>query len=550
MSHARLAMAALMGAVLVAAVAGPLALAQTGSTKPTATTDKIGSLELAALIDRRLEEQWAKLGVQPVAPADDATFYRRVHLDLAGKIPTVTDIQDFLDDDRPDKKTIWIDKILETLSLADHLTDIYRAIILPHTDDQQTAFVMGGFDAWLRKRFKEGAGYDKMVREMLTTPGGQNMGFNPNAMNDPTPVAFYVANENKPENLAGATARVFLGVKIECAQCHKHPFAAWTQEQFWQFAAFFSRLSNNNAAILQNPPTPKETTKAPPLEPDIEIPKTTTRVKAQFIDGTKPASWNAGDDPVKVLADWVTSPKNPYFSRVAVNSVWQYFFGYGLVDPVDDFGPHNLPSHPELLDEMAEQFVQNGYDVKYLVRAIVNSKAYQLASSPIGKKQEEDGEQQRLFNRMPLRALSGEQLFDSLAEVMEYKVDRSRQPIPGLSLTMRDEFLSKFGNPENKRVDTHASILQALHLMNGRFMSQVTSLTKNKTLESMAASKVPASNRVVTLFRVALSRMPTQSELERFTRYIETGGPSGNRDEAMADVLWVLLNSVEFSINR
>src|SRR5262249_43756665 len=245
-----------------------------------------------------------------------------------------------------------------------------------------------------------------------------------------SPAAFFAANENKPENLAGSTARMFLGVKIECAQCHKHPFASWTRQQFWEFAAFWTNLPNGAAQPVEvdEDGNPRPIKQLPPsTEPQIQIPKTDQIVKAKYLDGRSP-QWKQGMDARKVLADWIVSPENPYFARVAVNQVWYYFFGAGLVDPIDDFGKHNPASHPDLLDELADQFAKNGYDLKYLMRAIVNSRAYQLSSEPlpVAKKQQDDEpDGPRLFARMHLRALSGEQLFDSLAEVMEYKVDKT-----------------------------------------------------------------------------------------------------------------------------
>lgn len=550
MSHPRLAIVLCsLGALLALSLAVPQDIVQANETKPPAVVAKLTQAELSALIDRRLQEKWARENIQPVSSCDDGTFFRRANLDLAGKIPTVLDIRDFIDDDRPDKRAIWIDKILDGPAFGEHFANIFRAIILPQVEDQQTAFLVGGFENWLRKKLKDGASYDKMVHELLIGGKNANRGFD--GTNTPTPAAFYAANEYKPENLAGSTARLFLGVKIECAQCHKHPFASWTRNQFWEFAAFFSRL-NLNGNVPQPQPKGGKMAQAPPLplEPEIQIPKTDEKVTAHFLDGTKP-EWKQGMDPVTVLADWLVSPKNPYFAKVTANRVWEYFMGVGLVDPVDDFGPHNPASHPELLDELATQFTLSGYDIKHLARAIVNSKAYQLSSSPLTQKgPDDDSDPNRLFARMALRALTGEQLFESLAEVMEYPVDKARQPFPGMATNMRDEFLAKFANAENRRVNTNTSILQALHLMNGRFMSSATSLEKNKTLATIAQSQVPSARRVESLFLVALSRLPTQNELERFTRYLDSGGPAHDPNRALADVLWVLLNSSEFAINH
>jgi hypothetical protein len=540
-----------------------LPAAQPDPVKKGNAKGKLSASALAKRIDKHISERWQKEGVKPVEPADDATFFRRVHLDLAGKIPSVLDISDFLDDDRADKRAIWIDQIIDGENFADHFASVYRHMMLGGSqENEQTIFFIGPFENWVRKKFKENTPYNKMVHELLTSnpQGNPNFGGPGGDLNNASPAAFFAVNENKAENLAGATARVFLGVKIECAQCHKHPFADWTQTQFWEFAAFFVNVNQNFGPQPVPVPDSKDGPPQPPQPnnpsdgPQIQIPKKDPPqfVKAKFLDGKTP-KWQGGQDPRRVLADWITAPENPYFARMAVNFAWTYFFGVGLVDPVDDFGKHNPASHPELLDELADQFARNGYDLKYLMKAIVNSKIYQLSSAPLNMKGKSDDDPEdltRLYARMPLRALSGEQLFDSIAEVMEYKVDKSRVGVPGLGQTPREEFLSKFSNPENKRIDTHTSILQALHLMNGKFMANATSLEKNKTLATIAASDADTAKRVRTLFLVALSRQPTPAELDRMTKYIDSGGATNDRNQALADVMWALLNSAEFAINH
>jgi hypothetical protein len=557
MSHARLAtvLVALTGLFVLPLVL-PAARGQEQPARQTGGSGKLSALALSDRIDRHIGARWRKDGVKPTAAADDATFYRRAHLDLVGKIPTILEIRDFLSDDRPDKRRIWVEKLLDSDEFAEHFANVYRQMMLPTLENQEAQFSLGGFENWLRKKLKENTPYDKMVRELLTInvqPGAGFQGGN-DGMSNANPVAFYAANEYKAENLAGAAARLFLGVKIECAQCHKHPFADWTQTQFWEFAVFFTRINPNQAQPVEvdddGNPVAKQPQPQNNAEPQITIPKTKTVVKAKFPDGKSP-QWLAGSDPRKVLADWITSPQNQYFARIAVNQMWHYFFGTGLVDPFDDFGDHNPASHVELLDDLAEQFVKSGYDLKYLAQAIVNTKAYQLSSTPNGKrKDDDDPENLRLFARMPLRALTGEQLFDSLAEVMEYKVDRSR-PQFGLGQSPREEFLAKFNNPENKRVDTHTSILQALHLMNGKFMANATSLEKNKTLATVAASSASAPGKIETLFLVTLARPPRPEELERMMNHLTTGNPNvDDQAQRLGDIMWVLLNSAEFSLNH
>jgi hypothetical protein len=546
-----------------------LPAAQPEPAKKNQDKGTLSATALAQRIDQHIMERWKKEGIKPSGPADDATFFRRVYLDLAGKIPPILDIGDFLDDDRPDKRQIWVDMILgldknekrcgDGEFVADHFATVYRRMILGNIENEQVIFLIGGFENWLRKKFKENTPYNKMVHELLTSnPQGGNQfgGGGPGDFNNASPAAFFAANENKAENLAGATARLFLGVKIECAECHKHPFAEWSRTQFWEFAAFFANA--NFGAV----PTPDNGGK-PAIEPQpkanegpqIMIPKTDPAqyVKAKFLDGRVP-QWQGGMEPRKVLADWVVAPENPYFARMTVNYLWTYFFGIGLVDPVDDLGKHNPASHPELLDELADQFVKNGYDLKYLMKAMVNSKIYQLSSAPLPNKPkvEDENDLHRLFARMQLRQLSGDQLFDSLAEVMEYKVDKTRTTVPGLGLSPRDEFLAKFNNPENKRIDTHTSILQALHLMNGKFLANATSIEKEKnpTLWTIVNSSADTTKRLQTVYLVTLARMPRPEEMDRLSKYIDSGGANGDRNQALGDVFWALLNCAEFSINH
>jgi hypothetical protein len=347
---------------------------------------------LAGRIDHWIGARWAAR-VRPVPRADDAEFIRRVYLDLAGRIPSILEVRDFLDDDRPDKRHIWVDRLLAADSYARHFTNVWRGAWLPEPPNELADAFVPTFDDWLRERLKENAGYDALVREVVQGSSGA--------------IAFSQANEQKAENLAGSTARLFLGVNLGCAQCHAHPFARWSRNQFWEYAAFFAGADPERQGRGR---------------PEIEIPNTGRTVRARFLDGKElPAT--AGADPRAALAAWMTAADNPFFARAAVNRVWSYFFGVGLVEPVDDLGGQNPPSHPELLDELARQFAAHRYDLKFLIRAIVASRAYQLTSTVAGGEPADE----RLFARMPLRGLSAEQLFDSIAEAVEY---REREPAP------------------------------------------------------------------------------------------------------------------------
>lgn len=486
---------------------------------------------LAAADDHALTariDHWITAGlranhVTPVPRADDAEFIRRVFLDLAGRIPSILEVRDFLDDDRRDKRRLWVERLLAGDRYAEHFANVWRATLLPTTPDTEEPAYAQSFEAWLRNRLRRNVGYDVLVREILTGSGRDD---------GSSPGAFYQANENKPTNLAANTSRLFLGVNLQCAQCHAHPFARWTRTQFWEYAAFFADVGA------------PEPTKAGAAS--LEIPGTGKTVRARFPLG-KVLEVEEGVTPRVALAKWMTAADNPFFARAAVNRVWAYFFGLGLIEPLDETGPANPPSHPELLDELARAFASHHYDLKYLVRAIVASQAYQRTSA-VAKGKEADV---RLLGYMPLRALSAEQLFDTLAAATEYREPTSvTRRGDGEPLSARAVFRAQFRRA-GKRTEPTTTVLQALFLMNGKFMAAATSLEGNRTLATIAeASATSTARQVDTLFLVALSRRPRPKEAARLIRYVERGGPSGDRKKALADVFWALLNSSEFSINH
>jgi hypothetical protein len=483
---------------------------------------------LTALIDQHLAARWAAAGVQPAPRSEDAEFIRRLYLDLAGRIPSIIEVRDFLDDLRPDKRRLWAERLLVEDSYAHHFANVWRAWLLPRSDNQQLSYLVPGFEKWLRQRLKENAGYDRLVRELLTPA--------PDNRTEPAVSAFYEANERKAENLAASTSRLFLGINLECAQCHNHPFAAWTRTQFWEYAAFFVGASPIERVINRR---------------EITIPGTKTTVTARFPDGTAlPGKVGLGPSTA-ALADWMTAAGNPYFARTAVNRVWGYFFGIGLIEPDADAGGQNPPGQPELLDALARAFAAHGYDLKFLIRAITASRAYQLTSAhPPG---EAGTDEARLFARMAVRGLSPEQLFDSLAEATEFRELSSPEArVPGdpRDRSPRGEFLARFGG-QDRRTDIETTVLQALLLMNGRFVADATSLERSKTLATIAdAGSIDMARRVETLYLVALARKPRAEELARLVRYANSGGPSGDPKKALGDIFWALLNSGEFMLNH
>jgi Protein of unknown function (DUF1553)/Protein of unknown function (DUF1549) len=522
------------------------AAAEAGSTG----AGEAGGGDVGALtetIDRMVAAQWADEGVTPVAEADDAEFLRRVSFDLAGKIPAVAEVRDFLDDPRPDRRHRLVDRLLGSPAYVAHFTNIERRRLIPEADsDQRARLLAPGFEAWLRDQIAANAGSDRIAREILSATVADERA-QPNRglerYQKPSPLPFYMAKEVKSENLAASTARLFLGLRLECAQCHNHPFASWTREQFWGFAGFFAGLERRGPEGAFLSPI-----RELPDRRESAIPGTEKVVPAAFLDGTEP-QWRSNVPARVTLADWITAADNPYFARASVNRIWAHLFGVGLVDPVDDMGADNPPSHPELLDALARALVAHDHDPKFLIRAIVLSRPYQLTSAATDP--DPTRENPRLFARMPVRGLSARQLYDSLALAVGMPADELTDRVTLGVNTPRSEFLEKFDRREEKPADAQTSILQALALMNGRLVAGATRLEEGGTLAAVAeAPFFDTRARVEALFLATLSRRPRPDESDRLVAYLESGGAAMDPRKALSDVFWALLNSPEFMTNH
>jgi Protein of unknown function (DUF1549)/Protein of unknown function (DUF1553) len=519
---------------------------EAGTPRPPAKPDGSHVSEARALarqIDRLLAAKWDEAKVRPARPADDAESLRRVYLDLVGRIPTAALARDFLDDSSQDKYGALVESLLDSPAYLTHATETYRTMLLPEADaDGQIRALAPTFEAWLRKKIAEDVGYDQIAREVLTVRlGGQGRrggnAYDPRA--EPSPLAYYFAKDAKPENLAAGTARTFLGIRLECAQCHNHPMDQWKREEFWGLAAFFAGVSKQGKEDLYG------AIREVANRGELVIPDTSKIVKAAFLDGTKPQSSRKASGR-EMLADWVIAPDNPYFARAAVNRVWARFFGTGIVDPVDDMRADNPPSHPELLDLLAREFKSHGYDLKFLIRAITATKAYGLTSA-VGRSETAPA---NLFAAMPVRTLSPGQLFETLAQATGFRAGSGRDGMfdDGSS---RQGFLELFTNRDEKPTEGETTILQALALMNGPLMANVTSLESSDTLAAVAeAPYLDTPGRIETLYLAALTRRPRPDEIERLVPYVDSGGSSSDRSQALADVFWALLNSPEFRFNH
>ena len=501
--------------------------------------------ELARRIDRRIEAGWKAAGVTPAPEADDAEFLRRVSLHIAGSIPPVSDVREFLQNDLPNRRRQLVDNLLESPQYINNFSNFWTRVMMPESaTDFEAKAQRPGFQAWLRQHLGSNTHYDAVVYELLTTPLAGDRGMI-GVMQTPgsvSPIAFFTTKQIKPENLAAATSRMFMGIRIECAQCHNHPYDGWKQEQFWGYAAFFAgieRINQTDGNIGQ--------VKEVFDRRELTIPERDAVVQATYLDGTQP-QWKTRVSSRRTLADWITSKRNPYFAKSTVNRLWGHFFGIGIVEPVDDFGGTNKPSHPELLDELAEDFVAHDFDLKHIIRAITASKSYQRSSRRTDEKQDEPHQ----FARMSVQGLTGEQLYDSVATAIgHYETFQQFQPFQFNQATMRNEFIELFAPDNNSPTERRTTILQALALMNGQLTASATSLDQSSTFSAIVDFPLMKSpDRIEALYLAVLSRKPRPDELDRLTKYVASGGPSIDEKQALSDIFWALLNSSEFLFNH
>jgi hypothetical protein len=335
------------------------------------------------------------------------------------------------------------------------------------------------------------------------------------------------AHQAAPARLAAGTSRMFLGVQIDCAQCHDHPFTKWSQKDFWSYAAVFAQVSavpDPDGGML---PRVEDGAARP-----VTVKDTSEVVDARFLGSPGPVSGNVTRRAA--LAEWLTAPENPYFARAGVNRLWAVLFGYGLVHPIDDFGDHNAASHPEVLSLLTEDFSRHGYDVRRLLRILANTQAYQRTSRGEGTVDP------RLYARKAVRPLTPRQLHASL------RTAAGLLPSPEADPEAR-QFVDRF-DVAGSRVEYSAGIPQALLMMNGAVVAALTDPKQSRLISGAADSPFfTDEERVESLFLATLGRPPRADEIERCREYL---GKASDKREGLSDVLWALLNGPEFALNH
>jgi hypothetical protein len=502
------------------------------SDSPSRTSE-----EMAARVDELVGQMWAADKIEPAAQSSDGEFMRRIYLDLNGVIPRVGDVRAFLADDNPNKRVQLVDRLLNSPRYSTHMATIWRNRILPLGVDAERGPQAVALQKWLRARFAKNLRYDNLVGEMLLTLGGDELG----------PALYYQANDVSPEKLATNTAELFLGVHLHCAQCHDHPTAAWTQRDFWGLAAFFARVrapeDRNNMMRISYRLVDSD-------QGDVMLPNTSKVVSPKYPGGDE-----ATDETDRTrrlqLALWLTSPDNEFFSRAAVNWAWSQLFGRGIVESLDDAQADE--ANNQLLNELADYFVKSNYDLRNLWRTLALTRAYQLSSSG-----GDATKPPQHFSRMLARPLSPEQLFDSFA-VLAPLGDPSPRPsaaeFNGVSSglaedPLRMDFLRRMRPPPGDPAEYREGTLQALLLMNGKAMSDVTASGRSNILGALDAPFMSDEDCIQSLFLAALARQPNDDEAKSCLAAISDSKAHDERSRALSDILWALVNSTEFAFNQ
>ena len=534
-----------MGAVLLIAILQLRASEQANSPLPATHQS---TADLAAWIDVRIARHFAESGATAPARVDDATFLRRTYLDLHGTIPTVSQVRDFLDEDAPDKRARLVDQLIDDGRSAAHLARTWRRIWL--ADNGRSVATAANFEAWLRERFVNNVAYNTVVQEIVTAGGAErrvdddsdpeeNVDRNPIAQLSPA-AEYLQAAGGDPASVAGAISRDFLGIRLECAQCHDHPFAEWKQDDFWGVAAFFAGARYTGAE--RDPRGQRQD--SPVDEPVATI--TPADIGKSFdarLPGNDSKAEIAEDKlPRRVFADWLTSAENPHFAATAVNRVWQQLCGRGLTDSVDEIDVATPAERAVILDDLADAFADHGFDMKWLIGGICKSKAYQFAA-------EESERSGAVVGVRPLKVLSPEQVFDALETALGLPISRIDEG-PRYN-GQRDQLVARLNEAASRTPDDfRAGLPQMLLLMNGSITADATNLDPSRTLRAVVESPfLDDAEKIDTLFLATLTRHATLSEAQQLHDHIAALTTDEKRN-AYAQILWALVNGPEFVLLR
>lgn len=493
----------------------------------------IDAAALAKLIDQEVNKRITREKAKSSGLCDDSEFIRRAYLDLVGVIPTAANVTEFLESKDANKRAKLIDKLLEDPRFGVYQGEQMAILMVPRESNNR-ALSQKPLEKWLAEQFNTNVPMDKMVYDLITVTGEI----------DKNPAGTYFVANPTVDKITDNVSRMFLGIQLQCAQCHNHPFTDWKQTEYWAMAAFFMKTRANGtpqqAAKKGVTLAINETNKAPNKKNGL--PESAKIVPAKFLQGEQP-KLNASEPYRPTLAKWMVSADNKFFAKAMVNRFWYQMFGRGIVNPVDDMHDDNAPTHPELLATLTEQFKLHKFDAKYIVRAICNSEVYQRSSVTVADAASHDPEN---YAQREMRVMNPEQMYDSLTTILGAatgKEPKDKANAKKGPQTPRDGFINFFRVDEANPLEYQNGIPQALRIMNSPFTNRSEAIAATVT----AGAKTPAE-AIEKLYITSLARRPTAAETQRLTTYVNRPGATAR--VAYGDILWVLLNSTEFTLNH
>ncbi|HEY2584852.1 MAG TPA: DUF1549 and DUF1553 domain-containing protein [Tepidisphaeraceae bacterium] len=488
-------------------------------------------------------------GMPPSAECDDATFVRRVTIDIAGRLPTVAEATELVRSNDPAKRDKLIDRLLDSGDYADYFANKWCALLRNHRTAANYQRGNYLFHDWIRDSLYANKPFDQFVREILTASG---------TVTDSPPTEWY-RQVTAPTDEVEDVAQLFLGTRIQCAKCHHHPYEKWSQKDYYSLAAFFSQVARRPAESGELAVYVRR------AAPGVVNAKTGQVVKPCGLGDTAPSNPSPDDDARADLADWIVSPDNRFFARALVNRYWKHFFGRALVEPEDDLRDTNPATNPELLDALAKHFVQSRFELKDLIRTICRSRTYQLSAVPNAY----NATDKQNYSRYYPKRLTAEVLLDSVNALAGSKGGFGGLPagtravqLPDNSFNVNSYFLTVFGRPESSSAcecerSQDASLAQSLHLLNSQDVLSELSAADARPAALAADAARDDDQKIRELYLMAYSREPSADEAAFARRYLtrrksDTAGAFRpvNKREAYEDVIWALINTKEFLFNH
>ncbi|HEV8607963.1 MAG TPA: DUF1549 domain-containing protein [Tepidisphaeraceae bacterium] len=501
-------------------------------------------------VDEIVFRKLKTVGMPPSELCDDSTFLRRSCVDIAGRLPTVEETKRFLADQDPAKRVKWIETLLDSTDYADNFANKWGALLRNKRSSPQQMKGTYAFHDWIRDSLMANKPYDQFMREIIAASGDMSE----------NPAAAWYRQVNTTTAQVEDSAQLFLGVRLKCAQCHHHPFERWSQQDYYSYSAFFSTVGRKPSGVPGEEVIFHKRGAAGATNP-----KTKAAVKPAGL-GSALVVLAPDEDPRMALADWMADKNNPFFAKALVNRYWKHFFGRGLVDPEDDMRETNPATNPELLDRLAKNFIDSGFDLKGLVRTIAQSRVYQLSSIP----NQYNGIDKQYFSRYYPKRLTAEVLLDAVNQVVraDSKFDglpagtRAVQ-LPDNAFNAASYFLTVFGRPDASTScecerSQDASLAQSLHLINSKELYDKLAAEKSAATQLATDKTRKNEEKIRELYYAVFSREPDATELGLATGHIDkkVKGKEGKPEEPAAvrqayeDIVWALVNTKEFVFNH